>query len=228
MEVMLLIAVLACGPKGDPNAAPVAPEIVAEVRANLQTGSLIFSQGDCLAVKVFSQSHYTHVGGVVVNGQEVTVFDSMSGVGVRKSSLEDYLRWQTPCDIRVVHPSIALTPDQATAFEQHLQAQVGRGYAISHHLTGQRAEGLHCSEYMTDALMAAHVIHASQPSRVSPGSLMQGLEQGHLCTTGVCMTLKAAETPVPENLNWCQRAWHSTTRCCSRCGNQVQRWFLCR
>ncbi len=226
MEMLLFVAALTCCGQGS-STEPVSAEVVADVRAQLQTGSLIFSQGDCLAVKVFSQSRYTHVGGVVVNGNDVTVYDSMNGVGVRKSTLEEYLRLQTPCDIRVVNPARRFSADQASAYQAHLESQLGRKYSIKHHLTGQRAEGVHCSEYQTEALMAAQVIQASQPSRVSPGSLLQGLEQAHLCTAGGEYCLKAVAAAAPEGSTWCQRAWHSTVNCCSSCGTQVRRWILC-
>lgn len=226
MDVFLVVAALACSPP-NPGSQPPSPQIVAELRSTLKTGSLIFSQGDCLAVKVFSQSRYTHVGGVVVNGSEITVYDSMNGPGVRKSSLEEYLRLQTPCDLHVVNPLRQMTDEQSSAYQRHLESQLGRKYAIKHHLTGQRSDGLHCSEYLTDALMAAQIIHANQPSRVSPGSLLQGLEQANLCVDCGNYRLMTAPAPVPENQTWCQRAWRGTADCCSKCGTQLRRWVLC-
>jgi hypothetical protein len=228
MEMMLLLLVLAGGPDATAESKPSSAAVIAELQPRLQTGSLIFSQGDCLAVKIFSQSSYTHVGAVVVRNGDIQVYDSMNGSGVRASPLAEYLRLQTPCDLHVVHPSRSLTEKQAAAFEAHLKSQLGRKYAIKHHLSGQRGDGLHCAEYVTDSLMAASVIHANRPARVSPGSLLQGLEQGSLCVQGGRFRLKAVSPPPPANLTWCQRTWHDTVSCCSDCGSQLTRWFCCK
>ena len=224
----LVQSVLASGPEAGPEARSASPEVLAELKQNLQTGSLIFSQGDCLAVKICSGSSYTHAGGVVVKDGNVTVYDSMNGTGVRKTSLDEYLRLQTPSQIHVVHPATPLITERAAAYETHLDSQLGRKYAIKHHLTGRRCDGLHCAEYTTDALMAAQLIRADNPARVSPGSLLEGLEKAHLYTDGGRFALKAAEPPAPANLTWCQRMWHDTATCCSNTSTQLRRWVLCR
>ena len=228
MWSLLVVCVLASGPEAGSDVRSASPEVLAELKQSLQTGSLIFSQGDCLAVKIFSGSSYTHVGGVVVKDSEVTVYDSMNGPGVRKTSLDEYLRLQTPSQIHVVHPATPLATERATAYEAHLNGQLGRQYAIKHHLTGQRCDGLHCAEYTTDALMAAQLIRANNSARVSPGSLLEGLEKANLYADGGRFALKAAEVPTPTNLTWGQRLWHDTATCCSNTSTQLRRWVLCR
>ena len=228
MWSLLVVCVLASGPEAGSDVRSASPEVLAELKQSLQTGSLIFSQGDCLAVKIFSGSSYTHVGGVVVKDGEVTVYDSMNGPGVRKTSLDEYLRLQTPSQIHVVHPATPLATERATAYEAHLNGQLGRQYAIKHHLTGQRCDGLHCAEYTTDALMAAQLIRANNSARVSPGSLLEGLEKANLYADGGRFALKAAEVPTPTNLTWGQRLWHDTATCCSNTSTQLRRWVLCR
>lgn len=226
MQSLLLVLVLGCGePKGT---LPCPANVVAAVQADLRTGDLIFSRGDCLAVRIFSNSPYTHVGAVVVEGDRVEVFDSMNGVGVRRTALADYLTLQTPSDVHIVRLKSPLSAEQAAAFRGHLIRQLGRPYAIRHHVTGDRAEGLHCAEYMTDALMSARLLHASRPSRVSPGSLLQGLEEGGLCCRGMTLSLREARpAPSPET-TWCQRTWTGTVDCCRDCAVQMRRWVLCR
>ena len=228
MWSLLIVCALASGPEAGPEVRSASPEVIAELKQSLQTGSLIFSQGDCLAVKIFSGSSYTHIGGVVVKEGHVTVYDCMNGTGVRKTSLDEYLRLQTPAQIHVVHSQQPFTPERATAYEAHLDGQLGRKYAIKHHLTGQRCDGLHCAEYMTDALMSAKLIRAENPSRVSPGSLLEGLEKANLYTDGGRFALKAVEPAKPANLTWCQRAWYDTGTCCSNTATQLRRWVLCR
>src|SRR5574339_643048 len=99
----MLAAVLTATPV-EANAAAVA-----ELRCNLQTGSLLFSQGDCLAIKVFSGSRFTHVGAVVIEHGRPVVYDSMNGTGVRKQSLDDYVRFLSPSDVHVLHPARPMT-----------------------------------------------------------------------------------------------------------------------
>ncbi len=224
----LVQSVLASGPEAGSEVRSGSPEVLVELKQSLQTGSLLFSQGDCLAVKVFSASSYTHVGGVVVKDGEVTVYDSMNGSGVRMTPLDEYLRLQTPTQLHVVHPATPLTTERAAAYETHLNGQLGRKYAIKHHLTGQRCDGLHCAEYMTDALMSADLIHAKNPPRVSPGSLLEGLEKANLYADGGRFALKASEPQKPANLTWCQSLWHDTGTCCSNTATQLRRWVLCR
>lgn len=225
----LVVCTLACcGPSADANTPAPSDEVVAELTQGLRTGSLIFSQGDCLAVKIFSQSSYTHVAGVVERAGEFVVYDSMSGIGVRKTPLVEYLRQQIPSSIHIVHPRVSFVDGKASAYEQHLESQLGRKYAVKHHLTGNRCDGVHCSEYITDALMAAELIAARQPSRVSPGSLLEGVMASNAYRDGNRLELKVVEPPLPPNRPWYQRAWSCTKTCCSKSASQLRRWVLCR
>jgi hypothetical protein len=227
-SALLVCALSCCGPSADANTPEPAENLIEELKQGLQTGSLIFSQGDCLAVKVFSKSSYTHVAGVVAKDGEFVVYDSMNGIGVRKTPLVEYLRQQTPSLIHVVHPRIPFEEEQAVAYEQHLESQMGRKYSVKHHLTGNRCEGVHCSEYVTDALMAAELISAKQPSRVSPGSLLEGVMTANAYQDGTRIELKTADLSLPPELPWYHRAWHCTTSCCSKSTSQLRRWILCR
>ncbi|OYW14771.1 MAG: hypothetical protein B7Z55_15450, partial [Planctomycetales bacterium 12-60-4] len=94
MWSILLITALAATPSLETLQA--LPQIAGEA----QTGTLIFSQGDCLAVKVFSQSPYTHVGVVVCDDDASWVYDAMNGPGVRKTALHEYLRSQVPAEVQ--------------------------------------------------------------------------------------------------------------------------------
>ena len=204
--------------------------VLQELGADCRTGSLIFSQGDCLAVKVFSQSRFTHCAAVVIEDGQPIVYDAMNGSGVRRQELADYLRSQTPGDLQIVHPAKPLTNEQSRDFLQHLQSQLGRAYGIKHHLTGQRAPGIHCAEYCTDALLAARCVTTANPPRVSPGSLFEGLMEHQLYTDGGAYVLrqKSAGTPPTASETWCQWAWRGTRDCTTGCCRQMSRWFLCR
>src|SRR5690606_25692047 len=75
------------------------PEFVsaaASITPELQTGTLLFSEGDCLAIRVYTASPYTHVALVCVEEGEPFVYDSMNGVGVRRLSLAEYFVRESP------------------------------------------------------------------------------------------------------------------------------------
>ncbi len=198
------------------------------IRAQAQTGSLLFSQGDCLAVKVFTGSPLTHVGMIIVENGEPVVYDAMNGTGVRKTPLDEYLHFLVPSKVQVLHPMSNLSEPDRTALVDHLDSQLGRPYRIHHHATGKRCDGVHCAEYMTDALIAANVLTANEPSRVSPGSLYVGVIDGRLYRPGGEYSFREAKPPIPSNETRCQRYWRQTGECCSGCCNQLSRWFLCR
>lgn len=204
------------------------PEAAAAIAPTLQTGSLIFSSGDCLAVRVFTASPYTHVGAVVVDAAGAcVVYDSTNGVGVRRQPLAEYLASQAPVRIHVHHPVRPLTPAAASTFAAYLESQLGRPYAIQHHLTGERCEGLHCSEYVTDALVSVDVLRAKQPPRVSPASLREGITAHQLYTDGLTIQLARPE-PQPQGGNACEQMWLDTKGCCSECCRMLRGWLLCQ
>jgi len=203
--------------------------VLAELRSHVRTGTLLFSQGDCVAIKVFSGSRYTHVGAVVVEDGQISVYDSMNGPGVRKQSLEDYVSFLVPSDVEVLQPARPMTREESAAFTGHLNSQLGRPYRIKHYTTGRRSDGLHCAEYITDALIAANWFTAREPARVSPGSLWQGVRQsGRYVAGGRFGLVDPVEPAIARDENWCQRSWRETQECCSACCRQMSRWFLCR
>ena len=142
----ILVAALLTGPSQSPIERLTPEQAVCEITTELQTGSLIVSQGDCLAIKIYSASPYTHVAAVVVHDGETLVYDATGGAGVRKQSLREYLVSQRDHTLYFFRPCHSLSEERCECFEQHLESQLGRPYAIHHHLPGQRAAGLHCSE----------------------------------------------------------------------------------
>lgn len=203
------------------------PKIEQQLVETVETGSLIFSQGDCLAVKVFSASSYTHVGIVSRVAGSPVVYDSMSGIGVRKMPLHEYLRLQTPCTLKVVHPQDSFSSEEARALRAYLESQLGREYGIKHHLTGSTAEGIHCAEYATHAWMSAGRLKADRPSRVSPGSLLTGVEEKGAVRSGGTYLLSPA--PIAEEVpsGWWHRLWIETRDCTTESCQQMRRWFVC-
>ncbi len=193
----------------------------------VQTGTLLFSNGDCVAVKVFTRSKYTHVAAVVVTGGKAYVYECANGAGVRKKTLKAYLAAESPDVIYVVNPKTPLSKKQARVLHRHLEKEIGRPYGIKHHITGERAEGLHCSEYVTDALMSCRMIQAKRPSRVSPSSLAQGVIGSSLYEASIALQVK----PMQERKvgrNRCEQLWIDTKACTVRFCLKCRRLFVCR
>ena len=203
-------------------------EAVVRIAEECQTGSLIFSRGDCLAVKAYTGSGYTHVATVVEEHGDIYVYDSMNGVGVRRLSLVEYLETQSPDHVVLFHPVRTFEQHESESFESALAAELGRPYSVSHHLTGRRCEGLHCSEYVTDALISIDWIHADNPVRVSPASLMEGIVLHDVYVEGSTFLLPRPIAPIPEPDSWCGQLWQDTKQCTLNSCRQLSRWILCR
>lgn len=210
---------------------PLPPEFAAtaaSITSDLQTGTLLFSEGDCLAVRIYTASAYTHVALVCIEEGEPFVYDSMNGVGVRRQSLAAYLAGEAPHEVHILQPCRPLTAEQGTALQTYLNSQLGRPYAIHHHLTGKRCEGVHCSEYATDALMSVGLITAQRPPRVSPASLATGITQTGLYAVGGSIDLEPAAPPQEPAANRCHWLWLETKQCTIACCDKLAGWFLCR
>jgi hypothetical protein len=207
---------------------PSHEKAAAALASRMRTGTLLFSEGDCLAVKVFTGSPYTHVAGVFVENETVWVYDSQNGVGVRKLPLAEYLAATRPDEIHVLQPTGAFDEQRAASFRKHLEAQLGRPYAVKHHLTGSRCDGLHCAEYMTDSLMAADLIEANSPPRVSPASLRSGLLKHKLYAEEETVCVLVPEPERAPEQNWCHELWLDTKDCCASCWGGFRRCVLCR
>jgi hypothetical protein len=226
MSYLLLLASLSANP--EPMKTYSSFVSAAEsVSSQMQTGTLIFSQGDCLAVKIFTQSSYTHVAAVVMKNGESFVYDSTSGHGVRRRSLKAYFKSQSPDVVHLMHPNKPFSKKRSEQIASYLNGQLGKPYAIKHHLTGKRTQGVHCSEYVTNALMSCRLIHAKQPSRVSPGSLAAGILKANLYSPAQLINLKK-KIVKPKGRNWCDQLWIDTKLCTLGCCRQLQRWILCR
>lgn len=225
----ILVAALAAGSPAPGNTLKIAPAQAAEMLAtDLPHGSLLFSQGDCLAVKVYTASRYTHVGAVVERAGGCYVYDSTGGAGVRELPLAEYLATQGKATVSVYHPEKPMSARQRLRFEEYLESQVGRPYSITHHLTGHRADGLHCAEYVTDALIAGELLEVDHPPKVSPARLKLDIESGHLYRHTVTLQIEPPTSQPPEDAGWCSRLWFDTKACSRSCYRKLSGWFCCK
>jgi hypothetical protein len=199
----------------------------ADLQQRVQTGTLLVSKGDCLAVKIFTCSRYTHVAAVVRENGRTYVYESAHGHGVRRQALDDYLDGECPNTIYVLNPKQPFSRKRAKLFKRHLDSELGRPYAIRHHFTGMRCSGLHCSEYVTDAMIACRLLTANHPSRVTPSSLAKGVLQSGLYEAECSIVLKEEiERPVGDNR--CEQLWIDTKICTRNVCFRIRRLFACR
>jgi hypothetical protein len=227
MSWILVAAVITGGP--DLGVARVtSQQAYLTITDAVEMGTLIVSQGDCLAIRIYSASPYTHVAAVVVRDANAVVYDSTCGAGVRKQSLASFLQSQSGHTLHVFNPRRPFGSARAIRFEQHLEKELGRPYAIHHHLTGERAAGLHCSEYVTDALINAELLRAKQPSRVSPATLVEGIRKADLYDAAVILQLVVESPQRPESRSWCAQLWFDTKECTRACYCKLRGWFCCK
>jgi len=200
----------------------------AKLPREAQTGTLLFSRGECLAIRFATQGPHTHVAAIVVDGGRPYIYDSMNGSGVRRLSLESYLRTHHPSKVDVLQPTRPFSKRRSAKFRNYLNGQLGRPYAVKHHVTGQRDEGLHCSEYVTESLLHSGLIRAERPSRVTPSSLADGLIAGGVYRHEQTLRRQVPPVVAPTGNNWCEQLWHDTKHCTDQAWNQLGAWFACK
>lgn len=211
-----------------PTATLRLPAAVEAIQNECVTGSLLFSEGDCLAVRAYTGSRYTHVAIIVIDDDRCWVYDSMNGIGVRKLPLADYLAVQAPDEVSLLHPRREMSDDEVVLFRAALESQLGRSYSVGHFVTGKEDEGIHCSEYITQCLISIDWLRARNPARVSPASLRDGVLLHHVYDEGSLLAIPPQLEPLPEHDSWCARMWQETTICVGGGCRQLSRWFLCR
>lgn len=242
MSLFLSIAVLASTPQDiQRNEQPVEAarpqmtmnfttfdQLADSLSTRVETGTLLFSKGDCLAVRIFTQSPYTHVAMIVMRNGEPVVYDSMNGAGARCLTLKNYLNTQRPAAIHVFHPRSAFTAEMTEEYERLLDQKLGTPYSIKHHLTGKRSNGIHCAEYAMDALSACHLMQAKSPPKVSPASLLKGIVQAKRYVPAVTFQLEKPPAIAEKPRNWCHQIWIDTKNCTSACCVKLRGWVLCQ
>ena len=229
--LVLAVAVASASPAASAEKVSVQSlgEAEARIRREVQSGSLLLTQGDCLAVRIYTKSPYTHVAAVVMRNGRPFVYDSANGHGTRCQPLKNYLTSQGPTQIHVFTPKREFSEKRARKMESWLDDQLGRPYGIQHHLTGDRAKGLHCSEYVTDALQHCGMLKAKRPSKVSPASLVTGITRHRLYAKSMIVEIESPKAPKPPtNESWGSSLWNDTKSCTANCYRKTKSWIFCR
>ena len=233
MHAIFLVMVLGADPAALPPLTPVVStdsrQAAIDLESKLSTGSLLFSQGDCLAIKTFTRSPFTHVAVIVARtGQPTWVYDSQNGVGVRKSLLAEYMTLVEGTVVTILTPVRPFAGEEENQLVGSLEQALGTPYGVVHHLTGRRAAGMHCAEYLTDALIAAERIVAECPPRVSPASLRNGLLRHELYEQRSAVIVLAPIAERAPGRNWCEELWLDTKDCCRTSWHRFNGCVLCR
>lgn len=229
--LVLAVAVATASPAASSEKVNVQSigEAEARIRKDVQTGTLLLTQGDCLAVRIYTKSPYTHVAAIVMRNDRPFVYDSANGHGTRCQPLKNYLTSQGPTEIHIFTPKRGFSEKRGQKMESWLDNQLGRPYGIQHHLTGERAKGLHCSEYVTDALQHCGLLKARRPSRVSPASLVTGITRHKLYAKSMTVQIQPPKAPEPAaNESWCSSLWSDTKSCTSSCYRKTRSWIFCQ
>ncbi|MBI1312501.1 hypothetical protein GC176_14510 [bacterium] len=206
------------------NSLEAATELLAP---EVQTGTLLVSEGDCLAVQVYTQSPFTHVGAVVVRDGQPFVYDACKSSGVRCLTFANYLKSQIDTEVHVLQPRKALLESRAGEFARRLDSQLGRPYSVRHHLTGESVDGVHCSEYVSDALACCRMIKVQNAANVSPASLVRGVTQAGIYSPLQTIRVVRVEASEPRAASWYGRLWQDTKSCTANCCRQTRAWFFC-
>ena len=178
-------------------------------------------------MKVFTRSKYTHVATVVKHNGTTWVYESANGKGVQRQKLADYLAAESPNTVYVLNPKQPFSRKRAKIYKAYLDSQLGRPYSIKHYFRGERCAGVHCSEYLTDALMRCRLIRAKRPPKVTPSSLAQGVLQAKLYAPQ-CSLVLTEQVERPVGRNRCEQWWIDTKICTLQFCVKVRRWFVCR
>ena len=229
MSWLVIVALAGAAPEvsADNTAVGSLEEVTKLLQPQVQTGTLLVSKGDCLAVQAYTKSPFTHVGAVVMRDGQPFVYDACKSTGVRCSTLANYLKAQIDHEVHVLQPRTEFSEDGAGEFARRLDSQLGRPYSVRHHLTGESVNGVHCAEYVTDALASCHVLRVQNAANVSPASLVLGVTRAKVYSPLQTIRIDRQVTPEPRAASWYGRLWQDTKSCTTNCYRQTRAWFVC-
>jgi len=229
MSWLVIVALAGASPDSAAGSTEVSSlqEATRLLSSQVQTGTLLVSEGDCLAVQAYTQSPYTHVGAVVIRDGRPFVYDACKSTGVRCSTLTNYLKTQIDHEVHVLQPRKAFSDSGAGEFVRRLDSQLGRPYSVRHHLTGESVDGVHCAEYVSDALACCRVLTVRNAANVSPASLVLGVTRAEVYSPLQTIRVVRRETSEPRAASWYGRLWQDTKNCSANCYRQTRAWFVC-
>lgn len=200
--------------------------IAREVAEECCTGTLLFSEGDCLTIRCYTWSPYTHVAIVMMENDQPVVYDSMNGIGVRRLPLGEYIQFESYAtkNIVVMNPVKEFTPDQEECLKAYLDSQLGRPYSVRHYVVGSENEGIHCSEYVSAALKESNLLKVERPHKVSPASLYEGVETGKLYDISLTKNLVRPLIQRKMGKSWYGQIWLDTKYCYKVCHFKLATW----
>ena len=188
-------------------------------------GTVLFVENSSFIVESVTDFNTTHVA---------VIFDdkvyNAEPPFVKTYKVGDYLKiiakendGKAKCKTVFCYPKNPYTKKQIKAMKNYLEGEVGRRYSLTGYVKGIEAEGIHCSQLTTEALMAAGKVKSQRPWRISPGTLRLCVDK--FCKTKGCYLIERN----PEKTSMISRFndWlgEKTKFCSWSC---YETWSLCR
>ena len=211
MHSLLLLTAVACGLDRLPDA------------------TVIYLENSNAIVERYTGSEISHVALAVNDGVTTWVYEATPRE-VRRLSWSSYVDElarlndgrRRPIKAFVMKPKRLLTQDQRERLVSYLDSQIGRRYSVKSYVRHMPSDGIHCAEYVANALMSANQLNADRSYRLNPAALVGQLR-------GDYQTASAVSVPDYEPQgSWCERSWAAWFRfrewCSWAC---IETWTFC-
>jgi hypothetical protein len=140
--------------------------------SSIPDGSIIFVENGSDIVKNITNSYLTHVA-IVFNEY---VYES-NHPKVKKTPVEKYLKINK--NIIILSSKVPYSNKEVKNMQRFAESQIGKKYSVKAYIRGIPAEGMHCSEYISEILIKSGRYQSSVPSRVTPGSLWKSIKNDY-------------------------------------------------
>lgn len=188
----------------------------------IEDGTLLYVYNGNQIVQGYTDSKVTHVGIIVnINGEPYLYEADVPEV--RRLKFIDYLmkiavenKNEDPSDwvrIHLIQPSVPFTGAQVERMKIYLDSKLKMRYSIRSYLHKKPVDsGVHCAELATTALNSTGRYRFTNPSAVSPKSLVYYMSRTYGESQKVAILV-----PVKDS-SWCNNQQHWWEKTCTWCG----------
>lgn len=163
---------------------------------DIKDGSLLFVSGGNRAVRLYTQSPYSHVAIIFKDCGRLWVYESDRYLGVRRFPLDQLGPGEAQERIWIAQPKAEYTREQVNRMLAYLKSQLGREFSLRSFIIGSPAKGIHCAELVTNTLMIGNVCTSENPCVVTPADIARtfvGQRYGSLVEYFTAKTLSACQ-----------------------------------